>query len=119
MSHSILIVDDHEAFRKAVRAVLMAEGFEVLAEAETGETALASARLLRPEIALVDIQLPGVDGFEVAERLAEEPDGPVVILISIREAFEYGGRVEQAPVAGFLPKRLLSGSAIRALLGDP
>jgi DNA-binding NarL/FixJ family response regulator len=119
MSRSILIVDDHEAFRKAARAVLAAEGFRVLAEAGSGEAALVAARELRPEIALVDIQLPDIDGFRVAEHLSREADAPVVILISIREAYEYAGRVETAPVAGFLPKRLLTGSAIRALLGEP
>jgi DNA-binding NarL/FixJ family response regulator len=119
MSRSILIVDDHDLFRKAVRAVLTAEGFRVLAEAGSGAAALAAARELRPEIALVDIQLPDIDGFRVAEDLSKGPDAPVVILISIREAYEYAGRVEKAPVAGFLPKRLLTGSAIRALLGEP
>jgi DNA-binding NarL/FixJ family response regulator len=119
MYPSILIVDDHEPFRKAVRAILAAEGFTVLAEAGSGAAALAMAREVRPEIALVDIQLPDIDGFRVAEHLSKEPDAPVVILISIREAYEYAGRVEKAPVAGFLPKRLLTGSAIRALLGEP
>ncbi len=119
MSRSILIVDDHEPFRQAVRAVLAAEGFSVVAEADSGEAALAEARRSRPEIALVDIQLPDIDGFGVAEHLSKEPDAPVVILISIREAYEYAGRVEKAPVAGFIPKRLLTGRAIRALLGEP
>jgi DNA-binding NarL/FixJ family response regulator len=66
---------------------------------------------------LLDIQLPDRDGFDVAERLAVGDDPPDVILISSREAREYGGRVEQAQARGFLTKTLLTGAAIRELLG--
>jgi DNA-binding NarL/FixJ family response regulator len=117
MTRTILIVDDHAPFRSAVGAVLGAEGFTVIGESALGETALAQLRRLRPDIVLVDIQLPDIDGFQVAERVAEGPDAPMVILISTREAYEYGGRIDHAPVAGFIPKRALTGAAIRALAG--
>jgi DNA-binding NarL/FixJ family response regulator len=116
MSGSILIVDDHAAFRFAMRAVLDREGFEVVGEASDGETGIREARRLRPDIALIDIQLPDIDGFAVAARLAEGGHAPVMILISTREASAYGGRVAAASVAGFLAKRSISGAAIRAVV---
>jgi DNA-binding NarL/FixJ family response regulator len=64
----------------------------------------------------LDIQLPGLDGFDVAERLAEAADAPAVILISSRDAAAYGSRVEEAPVRGFLAKRSLSGAALASFV---
>ena len=66
---------------------------------------------------LLDIQLPDLDGFAVAERLAAGPDPPRVVLISSREAAAYGPRLESAAAQGFIPKRELSGSALAALVG--
>ena len=117
MTRTILLVDDHAGFRRSVRALLDAEGFEVIGEAGTGADALAKADSLRPQLVLLDIQLPDQDGFVVAERLAATIYAPEVILISSRDAREYGGRVEQAQARGFLTKTLLSGAAIRQLLG--
>jgi DNA-binding NarL/FixJ family response regulator len=112
MRQTVLIVDDHAAFRESASALLEAEGFEVVGEAADGEEALIEVERLRPEIVLVDIQLPGLDGFDVAERLAGTADAPAVILISSRDAAAYGSRVEEAPVRGFLAKRSLSGAAL-------
>ena len=81
MAWSVLIVDDHEGFRAGARALLEAEGFEVLGEAGTG-VAVEQARSLRPQVVLLDVQLPGIDGFAVAEQLAAEPSAPAVVLIS-------------------------------------
>jgi DNA-binding NarL/FixJ family response regulator len=117
MTRTILLVDDHAGFRRSARALLDAEGFRVIGEADSAADALAKAESLRPELVLLDIQLPDRDGFHVAERLAAGDDPPDVILISSREAREYGGRVEDAPARGFISKPLLSGVAIRALLG--
>ena len=116
MRPTVLIVDDHAAFRESASALLGAEGFEVVGEAADGETAIAEVERLRPEIVLVDIQLPGLDGFAVAERLAGTADAPTVILISSRDAGAYGSRVEEAPVRGFLAKRSLSGAALAGLV---
>jgi DNA-binding NarL/FixJ family response regulator len=113
---SVLIVDDHAAFRESASALLEAEGYDVVGEAGDGETAIAEVERLRPEIVLVDIQLPGVDGFVVAEQLAEGEGAPAVILISSREAGTYASRIDQAPVRGFLAKRSLSGAALAALV---
>lgn len=116
MTRTILLVDDHAGFRRSARALLDAEGFDVIGEAGSAADALAKAASLRPELVLLDIQLPDRDGFEVAGDLAATEGPPDVILISSREAREYGGRVEQAPARGFITKALLSGDAIRELL---
>jgi DNA-binding NarL/FixJ family response regulator len=116
MRPRVLIVDDHAAFRESASALLGAEGFEVVGEAADGETAIAEVERLRPEIVLVDIQLPGLDGFGVADRLAGIAEAPAVILISSRDARTYGSRVEEAPVRGFLAKRSLSGAALAGLV---
>jgi len=117
MLPTILIVDDHAGFRRAARDALRADGFEVVGEARDGASAIAEAIRLTPAIVLLDIQLPDVDGFVVAARLTQIPAAPDIILISSRDAREYGGRVESASVLGFIPKSGLSGAAIRALVG--
>lgn len=114
---SVLIVDDHADFRTSARAVLEADGYVVVAEAEDGEVGLRLAADLRPSIVLLDIALPGDDGFVVADRLAAMHDPPAVVLISSRERSAYGRRIDAAPVRGFLSKRQLSGAALAMLLG--
>ena len=115
MRQRIMIVDDHAGYRGALRQLLAASGFLVVAEAGDGAGALRLAPETRPDIVLLDIQLPDLDGFEVARRMASWPEPPLVILISSRDADEYGGQVEAAPCRGFLPKSRLTGAAIRAL----
>jgi DNA-binding NarL/FixJ family response regulator len=117
MRLTVLIVDDHEAFRESATALLEAEGFSVVGWVADGDGAVAAVERLRPAVVLVDVQLPDVDGFEVAERLALLPDPPVVVLISSREAAAYGRRLEAAPSRGFIAKRELSGAALAALVG--
>jgi DNA-binding NarL/FixJ family response regulator len=117
MRPSVLIVDDHAAFRESASALLKAEGFDVVGAAADGAEAIAEVQRLRPEIVLVDVQLPGLDGFAVAERLAQTAGAPTVILISSRDAAAYGSRVDEAPVRGFLAKRSLSGAALAGLVG--
>jgi DNA-binding NarL/FixJ family response regulator len=111
-----LIVDDHEGVRSAIRMLLTSAGFEVAGEAQDGESALEAVERLRPDAVLLDVQLPGIDGFEVARRLAEAGHGPRVVLTSTREASDYGSLLTGSPVSGFLPKTELSGSALSALL---
>ena len=113
---TVLIVDDHAGFRRSARALLEAEGFEVVGEAAEGEQAVAEVERLRPDVVLLDIQLPGEDGFAVAERLAASRSGAIVVLISSREAAAYGPRLDGAAARGFIAKRLLSGEALAALV---
>jgi DNA-binding NarL/FixJ family response regulator len=114
---TVLIVDDHDDFRESASALLEAEGFTVVGKAADGDEAIAAVERLRPQVVLLDIQLPDLDGFAVAERLATGPEPPSVVLISSREAAAYGPRLETAAARGFLPKRELSGPALAALVG--
>jgi DNA-binding NarL/FixJ family response regulator len=112
---TVLIVDDHDGFRSFAR-VLLSEEFEVTGDVADGEAALEAVRSLHPDVVLLDVQLPGIDGFEVARRLAAAPDAPSVVLTSSREASDYGSRLADAPVRGFIPKQDLSAAALAAVL---
>ena len=114
---NILIVDDHAAFRLEARQLLEAEGFTVIGEAADGEAALSLAMQERPDVLLLDIGLPDVDGFAVAERLAALHPPISVILTSSRDGSIYGARIRDATSLGFLRKDELSGDAIRELMG--
>jgi DNA-binding NarL/FixJ family response regulator len=116
VSRTVLIVDDHATFRRAVRELLERGGFDVVGEASDGEEALVEVERLVPDIVLLDVQLPGLDGFAVAETLARGRRPPAVVLISSRDAVTYGERVTRAPVVAFLPKRELSGARLASLL---
>lgn len=116
MSRTVLLVDDHAAFRRSARRLLASEGFDVVGEAGDGAEALRLSAELRPEVVLLDVQLPVLDGFAVADQLVSD-GGPTVILISTRDAREYGGQVESSPAHGFIPKSQLSGVAIRDITG--
>lgn len=116
MPTSVLIVDDHPSFRLSARRMLESEGYEVIGEAEDGAAALTAARELDPDLVLLDVQLPDLDGFEVAERLRAAGAGARVVLTSTREAADFGGRIDSSPVRGFVSKGELSGETIAALL---
>lgn len=117
MGWSLLIVDDDADFRAGARALLEVDGFRVLGEAADGESALEAAQRLRPEAVLLDIQLPGMDGFAVAERLAAGDAPPLVVLTSSRAAEAFRHRLREArSVRGFIDKAELSGECLSALL---
>jgi len=114
---TVLIVDDHEVFRASARALLEAGGFDVIGEAAGGIEAIEAVSTLRPEVVVLDIQLPDLDGLAVAQRRAEAPDPPAVVLVSGREAATYGPRLQETPARGFIAKSELSGKALAALIG--
>jgi DNA-binding NarL/FixJ family response regulator len=114
---TVLIVDDHAGFRASARALLQADGFDVVGEAADGATALEAVAALEPDIVLLDIQLPGLDGLEVADQIASNDAPPAVVLISSRDAAAYGGRLRPAAICGFITKSALSGAAVAALVG--
>ena len=116
MRTTVLIVDDHDEFRASASALLEAEGFAVVGGVAGGAAALAAVERLRPEVVLLDVQLPDVDGFTVAEQLAAASHPPQIVFISSREATAYGPRLDAAPAQGFLAKRDLSGSSLAALV---
>jgi len=113
---SVLIVDDHPSFRASARELLEAEGFTVVGEAAGGEEALRKAAELHPELVLLDVQLPDLDGFEVARRLTADGRAPAVVLVSSRDAADYGELIAASGARGFVAKGELSGAAVRALL---
>jgi len=116
MDARVLIVDDHAAFRSVARRVLVADGFAVIGEAADAAAGLRAARDLRPDLVLLDIQLPDGDGFAVAAELAAEPDPPAVVLVSSRSRSDYGTRVDDSSALGFIAKSDISGDAVRLLL---
>jgi DNA-binding NarL/FixJ family response regulator len=116
VADTVLIVDDHAGFRGAARLLLEVEGYDVVGEAEDGMTGIDAARRLRPDIVLLDVQLPDIDGFEVAERLCAAGDGPAIVLISSRDRADYGRCLAATPARGFLPKAELSASGIADLV---
>ncbi len=115
MGRTVLIVDDHAAFRSAARALLESGGFEVVGEAADGASALAAAAELRPEIVLLDVQLPDLDGFAVAERLAEDELPPAVVLTSSRDARSFRRRLAANPAWRFVPKGELAAESFQGL----
>jgi DNA-binding NarL/FixJ family response regulator len=114
----VLIVDDHAGFRATARRLLEGEGYEVVGDAEDAATALAAARETRPELVLIDVHLPDLDGFELTERLIEVDPELQVVLTSSRDIEDFGGYVEASPARGFVPKAELSGSSLAALLSE-
>ena len=115
MAWTVLIVDDHAGFRGFARRLLEADGFTVVGEAGDGHSALTAFDDQRPEIVLLDVVLPDIDGFAVADRLAEKGAAPIVVLTSSREADDFGERLERSPAAGFIHKDDLSGAALTAV----
>jgi DNA-binding NarL/FixJ family response regulator len=112
----VLIVDDHAPFRSVARRLLADAGFQVVGEAVDGAGALLAVRELAPDVVLLDIALPDVDGFAVAERLAAASGAPAVVLVSSRARSDYGPRAGAGTVCGFIPKAELSGAALLRVL---
>jgi DNA-binding NarL/FixJ family response regulator len=116
MGERLLIVDDHAGFRAQARGLLQADGFEVVGEAADGSSVMSAVRRLRPDLVLLDVHLPDIDGCEVARRLAAEEHPPAVVLISTREAADFGTRLDGCGARGYLTKSRLSRAALEDLL---
>jgi DNA-binding NarL/FixJ family response regulator len=119
MAASVLIVDDHEVFRSRARKLLELAGYDVVGEACDATGAIAETRRLKPDVVLLDIQLPDTDGFSVLSDLVSSPTAPRVVLISSREASDYGSRLEDTAAAGFIHKPDLSRTSFEQLVGAP
>jgi len=113
----LLIVDDHAGFRSFARALLEAEGYDVVGEAEDGESALLAAKALRPQVVLLDVVLPDIDGFLVCDVLSEDADGPAIVMTSSRGVSSYRRRLERSNARGFIAKSDLSGRSLEELTG--
>jgi DNA-binding NarL/FixJ family response regulator len=118
MATRLLIVDDHDGFRASAHALLERHGLTIVGEACDGKSALRCACELRPDVVLLDVQLPDIDGFEVAARLRELDDPPDVVLISSRDRTTFGSLVDESGACGFIAKAELSGERIKALLAE-
>src|SRR3712207_4781762 len=114
----VLIVDDHASFRASARRMLEADGHEVVGEAATGADALRAARETEPQLVLLDVQLPDIDGFDVAARLTVNGHAPAVVLTSSRDGSDFGPLVARSGARGFIPKSELSGEALRRLVDE-
>jgi DNA-binding NarL/FixJ family response regulator len=114
---TVLLVDDSGGFRTSARLLLEDDGFDVVGEAEDGRTAIEQVERLRPALVVLDVQLAGDNGFDVAEALAARPDPPVVVMVSTRAAATFAQRLRTTSARGFIAKADLSGDALTAMLG--
>jgi CheY-like chemotaxis protein len=114
--HTLVIVDDSHEFLASAEAMLREEGFDVVGCVSDASRAVEEVRLLQPDVVLLDVQLPILNGFELARRLADLDPRPIVILISSRDAAAYGSEITSAPVRGFISKWELSGDALAAMV---
>jgi DNA-binding NarL/FixJ family response regulator len=101
----VLIVDDQEPFRLAARMVVDAtDGFEVVGDADTGELGVDLAERLEPDLVLMDVNLPGINGLEATRRILQNSDRTVILLLSTYEEEEYGPRAAECGAAAYIPK---------------
>ena len=115
MPQTVLIIDDHAGFRSAARGLLDADGFDVIGESATGIEGLEAVKRLRPDVILLDVGLPDLDGIEVAGRLKRCADSPAVVLTSSRDVSDYPPHLEDCGTRGFIAKAELSGDALALL----
>lgn len=119
MTVRVLIVDDQAPFRSAARMVVeLTDGFEVLAEAETGEEAVDTALSLRPDLVLMDLNLPGIDGLEATRRILADASSIRVVVLSTYEASEYGPRSTEAGAIAFVSKSAFTPEALEEAWGS-
>jgi DNA-binding NarL/FixJ family response regulator len=120
MTVRVLIVDDQEPFRLAARMVVDAtDGFEVVGEAETGEASVEMARELSPDLVLMDVNLPGINGLDATRQiLAERADPVIVLLLSTYEEEEYAPRAADCGAAAYIPKAAFGPDRLEAAWAD-
>jgi DNA-binding NarL/FixJ family response regulator len=117
MNRSVLLVDDHAGFRAEARATLETGRFDVIGEAASGASALAEATRLRPDVVLLDIGLPDGSGLDLVRPIRSVAPDALIVLISSRQAADYGARLPAAGADGFLDKTELTPDSLHAVLG--
>lgn len=115
VQRTVLIVDDHPSFRASARAMLEAGDFQVIAEAGDGSTALELLKRLRPDVVLLDVQLPDMSGFDVCIECGDI-DETAIVLVSSRDGSDFGDLIERCGARGFIPKGELTTEALSAFL---
>jgi len=116
VTRTLLIVDDHTLFRTTARALLEADGYDVIGEAPDGRAGLSAALALKPDVVLLDVRLPDMDGFAVALSLAAGGDGPAVIVTSSSDDPLYPARAARSGARGFVSKHDVSGATLDRIL---
>lgn len=116
VTETVLVVDDHAAFRHAVRLTLEADGWSVIGEAADGAEAFRLAAELGPDVVLLDVGLPDVSGLEIARDLGDAADGAAIVLVSTHDSADFRELAIASGARGFLAKAELSGAAVRELL---
>ena len=117
MARSVLIVDDNEPFRSVARRLLERDGFRVVGEAADGSSALAVVRSMRPDVVLLDVQLPDLDGFAVCAAMLSESAPPVVVMTSTRPLSVFRRRLSGSGAIAFIPKDDLVPGALATVVG--
>lgn len=102
----VLIVDDQAKFREAARAVVEAtDGFQVIGESENGEDSIDASQRLRPDLVLMDVNMPGIDGLQATRRILKDSNGTVVVLLlSTYEEDEYAPRAAECGASSYIAK---------------
>ena len=115
MTVRVLIVDDQEPFRLAARMVVdVTDGFEIVGEAETGESSVEMAKELQPDLVLMDVNLPGIDGLEATRQILAANGPPVVLLLSTYEEAEYAPRAAECGASAYIPKAVFGPDRLEA-----
>ena len=116
VSPTVLIVDDHAAFRALARELLQADGYEVIGEATDGRAGLDAAEALHPDVVLLDVRLPDMTGFDVADRLTSDGCSAAVVVTSSSDDPLYPDRATRCGARGFVAKHDVCGPALDRLL---
>lgn len=112
MARTVVIVDDHADFRAQATQLLESAGYVVVGSCADGRSALDAIATLCPDVVLLDVQLPDIDGFDVMARCDSLAESPAIVLVSTREVGDYGGRVRSSGASGFITKAELSARSL-------